>query len=71
MAQLQIDGDELGSGAYTFEVLAEKGEDAWSQKMMIAAEVESVNIPSGGGMTLLSLKGLGKMSMYDMREITA
>ncbi len=38
---------------------------------MIAAEVESVNIPSGGGAILLSLKGLGKMSMYDMREITA
>lgn len=71
MAEFQIDGDELDSGSYTFEVLAEKGDDAWSQKMMIAAEVESVNIPSGGGMTLLSLKGLGKMSMYDMREITA
>ncbi|RWX53764.1 flagellar hook assembly protein FlgD [Photobacterium chitinilyticum] len=71
MAEFKIDGDDLGSGSYTFEVLAEKGDDAWSQKMMIAAEVESVNIPSGGGAILLSLKGLGKMSMYDMREITA
>ncbi|MCW8330696.1 flagellar biosynthesis protein FlgD [Photobacterium sp. SDRW27] len=71
MAEFEINGDELGTGTYTFEVVAEHGNDAWSQKMMIAAEVESVNIPSDGGTTLLSLKGLGKMSMYDMREITA
>ncbi|WP_299019593.1 flagellar hook capping FlgD N-terminal domain-containing protein [uncultured Photobacterium sp.] len=71
MAEFKIDGDKLGSGNYTFEVVAEKGDDAWTQKMMIAAEVESVNIPSDGGTILLSLKGLGKMSMYDMREITA
>ncbi|WP_064601639.1 flagellar hook assembly protein FlgD [Photobacterium sp. J15] len=71
MAEFQIEGDKLGSGNYTFEVVAEKGNDAWTQKMMIAAEVESVNIPSDGGAIMLSLKGLGKMSMYNMREITA
>ncbi|ELR67073.1 Flagellar basal-body rod modification protein FlgD [Photobacterium marinum] len=71
MAEFKIDGDKLGSGNYTFEVVAEKGDNAWTQKMMIAAEVESVNIPSDGGTIMLSLKGLGKMSMYDMREITA
>ncbi|PSV42960.1 flagellar hook assembly protein FlgD [Photobacterium indicum] len=71
MAEFKIDGDKLGKGTYTFEVVAEKGDDAWTQKMMIAADVESVNIPADGGTIMLSLKGLGKMSMFDMREITA
>lgn len=71
MAEFTIDGDELGKGRYSFEVIAESGDNAWRQNMMLAAEVESVNIPSNGGATLLSLKGIGKMSMYNMREITA
>ena len=71
MSEFKIEGDDLGSGEYTFEVVAEKGDEAWTQKMMIAADVESVNIPADGGAILLSLKGVGTMSMYDMREITA
>ncbi|MGF1726623.1 flagellar hook assembly protein FlgD [Photobacterium nomapromontoriensis] len=71
MAEFQIDGDELGSGEYSFEVVAENSDQAWTQKMMIAADVESVNLPANGGAIMLSLKGIGSMSMYDMREITA
>lgn len=71
MAEFKIDGDELGSGEYSFEVVAENGDEAWTQKMMIAADVESVNLPADGGAIMLSLKGIGIMSMYDMREITA
>lgn len=70
MAEFTIDGDELGTGEYSFEVMAETGGEAWSQKIMIAADVESVNIPADGGAIMLSLKGVGVMSMYDMREIT-
>ncbi|MGF1691460.1 flagellar hook assembly protein FlgD [Photobacterium kagoshimensis] len=71
MAEFEIDGDDLGKGTYSFKVVAENGGKAWEQNIMIAAEVESVNIPANGGAVLLSLAGVGKMSMFDMREITA
>lgn len=70
ICEFQIKGSDLGRGEYSFEVVAEKGDTAFSQKMLIAADVESVSIPSDGGAIMLSLKGLGVMSMYDMREIS-
>ncbi|MDD1793558.1 flagellar biosynthesis protein FlgD [Enterovibrio makurazakiensis] len=71
LAEFEISAEELGAGEFHFEVVSETGDDAGTHSVMIAAEVESVNIPSGGGAIMLSLKGIGKMSMYDMREITA
>lgn len=71
MAEFEIDGDDLGKGTYSFKVVAENGDNAWEQNIMIAAKVDSVNIPANGGAVMLNLAGVGKMSMFDMREITA
>ncbi|EMD1178574.1 flagellar biosynthesis protein FlgD [Vibrio harveyi] len=71
LTEFTISGEKLGEGEYYFDVLSETADTASSHKMMIAADVESVSIPSDGGVIMLNLKGIGKMSMYDMREITA
>lgn len=71
MVNIPLSGEDLGAGDYRFEVISEKGGAARTDKMMIAAKVESVNIPSDGGSIRLSLSGGTQMYMYDMREITA
>lgn len=71
IAEFEIDGDDLGKGTYSFKVVAKSGDKAWEQNIMIAAEVQSVNIPGNGGTVMLSLAGLGKMPMFNMREISA
>ncbi|MGL5163284.1 MAG: flagellar hook assembly protein FlgD, partial [Plesiomonas shigelloides] len=70
LVKFDIDGDKLGTGKYKFEVLAENGSDAWSQNMLLAAKVQAVHISTDGVTpNQLELAGLGKMSIYDMREI--
>lgn len=71
MVEFQLSAQELGTGEFYFDVVSERGDSADTHSMMIAADVESVNIPSDGGVIMLNLKGIGKMSMYDMREIAA
>lgn len=71
MAEFQLSAQELGTGEFHFDVVSERGDSAATHNIMIAADVESVNIPSDGGVIMLSLKGIGKMSMYDMREVAA
>ncbi|MGL4925301.1 MAG: flagellar hook assembly protein FlgD [Plesiomonas shigelloides] len=70
LVKFNIDGDKLGSGKYKFEVLAENGNGAWSQNMLLAAKVQAVHISTDGiTPNQLELAGLGKMSIYDMREV--
>ena len=71
LVKFEIDGDKLGAGKYKFEVLGESGSDAWSQNVLLAAKVQAVHISTDGiTPNQLELEGIGKMSLYDMREIT-
>ena len=70
LVKFEIDGDKLGSGKYKFEVLGESGSDAWSQNMLLAAKVQAFHISSDPNVpNQLELAGVGKMPIYNMREI--
>ncbi len=66
--EFSLDADELGlSGTYSIAVEVDEGQ-GYSPTVTVNGEVEKVSIPSDGGSTLLSVKGVGDVAYYEITQ---
>ncbi len=63
------DGNDLPSGKYTIEAVAQGAGNSYSLNTLINAKVESVTLPSGGSEPLLNLGSAGLISINQVSEV--
>lgn len=63
------EGNDMPSGQYIIEAVAQGAGDSYSLNTLINAKVESVTLPSGGSDPLLNLGSAGLISINQVSEV--
>jgi len=65
--ELDLDDLDLAEGDYSISVELSRGQN-YAPIMKMAGEVDSINIPTDGGASQVSIRGLGTVPFYDISQ---
>ncbi|MFT6927711.1 MAG: flagellar basal-body rod modification protein FlgD [Psychromonas sp.] len=65
--KLDTDALELPRGGYSIAVELSNGQQ-YQPQILMNGKIESINIPSTGGTSMVSLRGLGSVPFYDISQ---